>query len=115
MEKEFWAYDITSISSYSEHLRQVQYGLNKESDPLPQLNLALVFGEKSNLPFYYRQLARNIPDCKTTKNLLAKLDILGFSKVKLVMDRGFYSEDNINAFFNEHLKFLISVRMSLAL
>ena len=56
-EKEYWVYDITSISSYSEHLRQVQYGYNRESDPLPQLNLALVFGEESNLPFYYRKLA----------------------------------------------------------
>ncbi len=113
-EKEFWAYDITSISSYSECLRQVQYGRNKEHDTLPQLNLALVFGETSNLPFYYRKLAGNIPDSKTIKNLLANLDILGFSKVKLVMDRGFYSEDNINALFKEHLKFLISVKMSLA-
>jgi len=34
-EKEFWEYDTTSISSYSEQLRQVQYGHNKESDPLP--------------------------------------------------------------------------------
>ena len=113
-EKEFWAYDITSISSYSECLRQVQYGRNKEGDSLPQLNLALVFGETSNLPFYYRKLAGNIPDSKTIKNLLADLDILGFSKVKLVMDRGFYSEDNINALFKEHLKFMISVKMSLA-
>ncbi len=113
-EKEFWAYEITSISSYSEQLLQVQYGNNKESDLLPQLNLALVFGEKSNLPFYYRKLAGNIPDSKTVKNLLAELDILGFSKVKLVMDRGFYSEDNINALFNEHLKFLISTKMSLS-
>jgi len=113
-EKEFWAYDITSISSYSEYLRQVQYGKNKENDPLPQLNLALVFGETSNLPFYYRKLAGNIPDSKTIKNVLAELDILGFAKVKLVMDRGFYSEDNINAFFKEHLKFLISTKMSLA-
>lgn len=113
-EDEFWAYDITSISSYSEHLRQVQYGKNKENDPLAQLNLALVFGESSNLPFYYRKLAGNIPDTKTIKNLLAELNILGFSKVKLVMDRGFYSKDNINALFKEHLKFLISVRMSLA-
>ncbi len=113
-EKEFWAYDITSISSYSECLRQVQYGRNKEHDSLPQLNLAMVFGETSNLPFYYRKLAGNIPDSKTIKNLLADLDILGFSKVKLVMDRGFYSEDNINALFKEHLKFMISVKMSLA-
>lgn len=113
-EKEFWAYDITSISSYSEQLVQVQYGNNKESDQLPQLNLALVFGETSNLPFYYRKLAGNIPDSKTIKNLLAELDILGFSKVKLVMDRGFYSEDNINALFNEHLKFLIAGKMSIS-
>lgn len=115
IDKEFWAYDITSISSYSECLRQVQYGRNKEDDPLAQLNLALVFGESSNLPFYYRKLAGNIPDSKTIKNLLAELNVLGFTKVKLVMDRGFYSEDNINALFKAHLKFLISAKMSLAL
>ena len=114
IEKEFWAYDITTISSYSEQLRQVQYGRNKEHDPTPQLNLALIFGEKSNLPFYYRKLAGNIPDVKTVKNLLCELDTLGFSKVKLVMDRGFYSADNINALFKDHLKFLVSVKMSLA-
>ena len=114
IDKEFWAYDITSISSYSECLRQVEYGKNKEDDRLVQLNLALVFGESSNLPFYYRKLAGNIPDSKTVKTLLAELDLLGFSKVKLVMDRGFYSKDNINALFKERLKFLISAKMSLA-
>ena len=112
-EKEYWAYDITSISSYSESLRQVQYGKNKEDDRLPQLNLALVFGETSNLPFYYRKLAGNIPNSKTLKHLLADLDILGFSKVKLVMDRGFYSEENLNALFKDHIKFLIAGKMSL--
>ncbi len=112
-EKEYWAYDITSISSYSECLKQVQYGRNKDGDSLPQVNLALVFGEESNLPFYYRKLAGNIPDSKTLKHLLTSLDILGFSKVKLVMDRGFYSEANINALLHAHRKFLISVKMSL--
>lgn len=112
--KEFWAYDITSISSYSETLKQVQYGNNKEDDKLPQINLALVFGEESNLPFYYRKLAGNIPDVKTVKNLLADLNILGFKKVKLVMDRGFYSESNINAMYKEHLKFLIAAKTSLS-
>jgi len=114
-EEEFWAYDTTTISSHSECLRQVQHGFNKENDRLPQLNLALVFGEKTNLPFYYRKLAGNIPDSKTVKHLLAELDLLGYAKVKLLMDRGFYSEDNINALFKDHLKFLISVKMSLAL
>lgn len=114
-EKEFWAYDITTIFNYSKLLKQVQYGKNKEHDHLPQLNLAMVFGEKTNLPFHYRKLAGNIPDAKTAKNLLAELDILGFSKVKLIMDRDFYSEDNINALFKEHLKFIIAVKMSFVL
>jgi transposase len=112
-EKEYWAYDVSTFSSYSETLRQVQYGYNKEHDRLPQLNLALLFGEESGLPFYYRKLAGNIPDSKTVVNLLADLSVLGFNKVKLVMDRGFYSEANINGLYKEHLKFLVAAKTSL--
>ena len=113
VEDEYWAYDSTSISSYSETLAQVQYGRNKEDDKLPQLNLLLVFGEKSRLPFYYRKLAGNIPDSKTVKHLLEDLDILGFGKTKFVMDRGFYSEQNINGLYQKHVKFLVGVKLSL--
>lgn len=113
VEEEYWAYDSSSISSYSETLNQVQWGKNKEDDKLPQINLVLVFGEKTGLPFYYRKLAGNIPDVKTVKHLLEDLDILGFGKTKFVMDRGFYSEDNINGLYKEHVKFLVGVRLSL--
>lgn len=112
-EKEYWAYDTTSISSYSESLRQVKYGMNKEHDILPQLNLALLFGQESNLPFYYRKLSGNIHDVKTVKNMLADMDFLGLRKVHLVMDRGFYSAENINGLYKEHHKFLMGVKLSL--
>ena len=111
-DNEFWAYDTTSISSYSNLLKQVKYGFNKESDPLPQINLALLFGEESNLPFYYRKLAGNISDAKTVKHLIADMEAIGFSKVKLVMDRGFYNEENINSLYHNHLKFLLSTKVS---
>ncbi|WP_292492650.1 IS1634 family transposase [Methanoculleus sp. 10] len=113
--QEFWAYDTTTLSSYSETLRQVQYGHNKEHDRLPQLKLALVFGQESNLPFYYRKIAGNIVDSKTIRHLLSDLEFLGHSKIKLVMDRGCYSEDTINNLFRDHVKFLVSVKMSLSL
>lgn len=114
IEDEYWAYDSTSISSYSEALNQIQYGKNKENDKLPQLNLLLIFGEKSGLPFYYRKLAGNIPDVKTVKHLLEELDMFGVGKTKFVMDRGFYSEENINGMYREHIKFLVGVRLSLS-
>jgi len=113
IEKEYWAYDTTTISSYSETLLQVQYGKNKEGKRLPQIKLLLVFGEESRLPFYYRKLAGNTPDSKTVKNFLVELDVLGFHKVKTVMDRGFYSAENINGLYKEHIKFLIGAKISL--
>ena len=114
VEKEYWAYDSTSISSRSDTLRQVKYGKNKDDDHLPQINLALVFGEESRLPFYYRKLAGNVPDVKTIQELLRELDILGYEKIKLVMDRGYYSVENINALFKKHMKFLCGTSSALS-
>jgi len=113
IEDEYLYYDITTISSLSTTLKQVQYGHNKENDKLPQLNLALVYGEKSELPFYYRKLAGNTPDVKTIKTLLAELDILGFNNTKLVMDKGFYSLDNISRMLQDRVRFLISAKTSI--
>jgi len=111
---EYWAYDSTSISSHSECLRQVRHGKNKDGDRLPQINLLLLFGQKSNLPFYYRKLAGNIPDVKTLRVLMRDLDVLGYPKVKLVTDRGFYSMDNVNGLYQNHIKFLMSASTSLS-
>ena len=114
IENEYWAYDTTSISSYSEGLQQVKYGMNKEQDGLLQFNLALLFGQESNLPFYYRKLSGNISDVQTVKNVLADIEFLGLRKVHLVMDRGFYSAANINSLYKDHYKFLMGAKLSLA-
>ena len=46
LDQEYWAYDTTSISSYSECLKQVKYGINKESDPLPRKSILHFCSEK---------------------------------------------------------------------
>lgn len=112
-QEEYWAYDTTSISSYSQQLSQVQYGHSKEDDTLPQINLALVFGETSNLPFYYRKLPGNMPDVMTVKRLLSDFRHQGIPKVKLVMDRGFFSKENVTMLYQNHQKFLLSPRIGL--
>jgi len=115
VEKEYLAYDSTSVSSYSRCLRQVRYGKNKDHEPLPQINLALLFGQESRLPFYYRKLAGNIPDVKTLRKLLADMSTLGYRKFKVVLDRGFFSAANINDLYKHHMKFLIGAKLSLKL
>ena len=112
---EYLAFDTTSISSYSQLIKQSKYGKNKEGDSLPQINLALLYGEESRLPVYYRKLAGNISDVKMIENLIKDVDFLNLEKLKLVMDRGFYSEKNINDLMKHHHKFLIGVKTSLTI
>jgi len=111
-EKEYLAYDTTSISSYSEYIKAVRYGKNKDNDGLPQVNMALVFGEESCMPVYYRILPGNITDVMTIRKLIKDIDFLEIDKLKLVLDRGFYSANNVNALYKAHHKFLLAVKLN---
>lgn len=113
VDSEYLAYDSTSISSYSKCLKQVRYGKNKDHEPLAQINLTLLFGQQSRLPFYYRKLSGNIPDVKTLRKLLVDMNTLGYEKIKVVLDRGFFSAANINDLYKNHMKFLIAAKLSL--
>lgn len=93
-ESEYLCFDITSVSSYSTLNEHVKYGENRDSEDLPQINLVLLFGQKSMIPVYYRDLPGNISDVRTLKNLLNTFGKLGMPKVHLVMDRDFYSKKN---------------------
>jgi transposase len=58
-------------------------------------------------------LAGNIPDVKTLRKLLADMNTLGYEKIKVVLDRGFFSAANINDLYRRHMKFLIAAKLSL--
>ena len=47
------------------------------------------------------------------ENLIKDVDFLKLDKLKLVLDRGFYSEKNINDLMRHHHKFLIGAKTSL--
>ena len=113
IEKEYWAFDITTISSYSTVLKQVKNGKNKEHDRLPQINLALLFGQQSGLPFYYRKLPGNITDVQTMRQLVHEFNVMGYRKINVILDRGFYSKSNVDELYKNHQKFIIGVKLSL--
>jgi transposase len=109
---EYWFYDTTSISSYSEYIESVRWGKNKDHVPLPQLNIAAVMDAGSKLPVYFKNIAGNINDVSTIRSLLADAGQLGAGRMRLCLDRGFYSRSNINALMREHMKFLIGLKTS---
>ena len=65
------------------------------------------------MPMYFRMLPGNISDVSLIPNLLKDVDFLNMEKLKLVLDRGFYSENNVNAMMKYHHKFLIGAKLNL--
>ncbi len=94
-EDEFVVFDITSISSYSKMIGSVEWGYNRDKEKLPQINLGMVFGQPSLLPIFYNLYQGSIRDVSTLKNILEFLGQFELKKVTFLLDKGFYSTENI--------------------
>jgi transposase len=112
LEDDYLCYDITSISSYSEFNEYIKYGHNRDLDKLPQLNLAILFGQKGRLPVYFERTPGNITDVTTLHNLLKTFKALEAKTLHYVMDKGFYSKKNVDELLASRDKFILSVPLN---
>jgi hypothetical protein len=112
LEDDYLCYDITSISSYSAFNEYIRYGHNRDREKLPQLNLAMLFGEKSKLPVYYHRTPGNITDVQTVHNLLATFKKLDIKNLHYVLDKGFYSKKNVDELLERKDHFTLSVPLN---
>jgi transposase len=108
-EVEYFALDITSVSSYSELNEYVRDGYNRDGEKLPQVNLCLLLGEKSGIPVYFEVLPGSVRDVSALKNVQALMGWTGVKRLHFVMDRGFYSEANVDGMYDAHVRFTIGV------
>jgi transposase len=109
LEEDYLCYDITSISSYAKNNEYTQWGYNRDSESLEQINMAMLFGQNARLPAYYRRLPGNISDVATLKTTIKSLEFLGIPSMHFVLDRGFYSKANIDELYKHNHKFTIAV------
>ncbi len=108
-QDDYYAMDVTSVSSYSEFLDFVRFGYNRDKEALPQVNLLMVTGVKSRMPLYYRIIPGSIKDVRTLQDSLANMSFMEKASFHYVMDKGFYSGQNIDAFYAGHKKFIIGI------
>lgn len=107
--KGYFAMDITSVSSYSEFIDFVQWGYNRDGEDLPQINLLMLTSEETHLPVYYRILSGALKDVSSLRESLDNFRLLKARTVRMVMDKGFYSEPNVDAMYAAHYRFSIGV------
>jgi transposase len=100
-EKEYIAYDVSSISTHSRNIDVAEWGYNRDHERLPQLNLGMYYGMTSHVPVYYDLYSGSIPDKTYLEFMMTTAKDLGICDVCFVMDRGFVTEDNL-IYMNEN-------------
>jgi hypothetical protein len=113
-ENEFLALDITSVSSYSELISDVEWGYNRDKEKLAQINLCLILGEKTKLPIFQTVYSGSLTDVSTLNTTLKLTEFLEISRMLVVMDKGFYSQTNVDNLISNHTgyKFLLAMPFS---
>jgi transposase len=108
-------FDITSVSCYAEGLDAVEWGYNRDEESLPQINLGILYAENNQLPLYYQLYPGSIPDVTTLKNLVHYLALFQLKERLFVLDRGFYSANNLCTMHQTPIKFIIPMSRSVKL
>ncbi len=71
-----------------------------------QIRFLFVVDKKSSIPLYFRYLPGNIVDVSTLNTTVEELKKYGIRSSFVLVDAGFYSEDNIKGLFTEKIDFL---------
>lgn len=111
--KEYIAYDVTSFSSYGKRNEELEWGYNRDKEKLPQINMGVYYGQECMLPLYYRAYPGSISDKAHLKYMVFDNELINCKKARYVMDRGFYSADNLRYLVENNCRFIIALPGSL--
>jgi transposase len=105
-------YDVTSISSYSKVITDVEYGYNRDGENLCQFNIGIFCNETTKMPIYYNRYNGSLTDKTNLSFALENARAVGINNVKLVLDGGFISAECFAALNKIGKSFTIGIPMS---
>ena len=89
-------YDLSAIRYYGTENDLARYGHYYHSNgENREINFVLAVTGKGGIPVHHRPLAGSIPSVSTIRGFTGDLKDFGIMSILIVIDRGFYSSDNM--------------------
>ena len=111
-EKSWLGIDSTSFTYYGRSLADGKRGRNKEHDRADQINELVVYDFTDGAPVYYRKMPGNMPDTRSLRVTMEELKANGFDRVRLVLDRGYVSEEVMGMLVKRRCSFVMMAKTS---
>lgn len=109
-EKIYISYDSTNKNCQSGEIEMVEYGHAKEAKDLPIFNYAVAYDTKNREPLFYEQYPGSIVDVSQLQFMLEKARGYGYKNVGFILDRGYFSKENIKYMDKCGYDFVIMVK-----
>ena len=111
-EKEYIAYDTTSISTYSKNIESAEWGYNRDNDQLPQVNFGMFYGISTRTPVYYNMYSGSIPDKSCLEFMMSNAKDIGIDQICFVFDQGLVTKENFACMFENQYSFITALPQS---
>ena len=109
-EKIYISYDSTNKNCQAGDIRFVEYGHAKEEKGLPVLNYSIAYDTKNREPLFYEEYGGSIVDISQLQYMLGKAEGYGYRKAAFILDRGYFSKENIEYMDRLGYDFVIMVK-----
>lgn len=109
-QRIYISYDSTNKNSQAGDISLIEYGKAKDDKGLPVYNLALAFDKTNRIPLFYELYPGSITDVSQFAYMVDKVKEYKYKKIGFVLDRGYFSKDNIRYMEQNGYAFVIMVK-----
>ena len=109
-EKVYISYDSTNKHCQAGDIRLAEFGHEKEKGKKPIYNFSVAYDRNNRVPLFYEEYPGSINDVSQLQFLLEKAAAYGYKNAGFILDRGYFSEPNINFMDRKRYDFLIMVK-----
>ena len=114
-EKIYISYDSTNKNSQAGDLEIVEYGHPKVDVGLPVFNYSVAYDTNNRVPLFYEEYPGSVVDVSQLRYMLDKAKEYGYRHAGFILDRGYFSKDNIHYLEKSGYDFVIMMKGKKAL
>lgn len=109
-ERIYISYDSTNKACQAGDIEMVEYGRPKDGSSNTIFNFSIAYDIKNKEPLFYEEYPGSIVDVSQLQYMLEKARGYGYSKAGFILDRGYFSKDNIHYMDKCGYDFVIMVK-----
>lgn len=109
-QRVYLSYDSTNKNCDAGDIDIAEFGKAKDDKGVPIFNLAMAFDETNRTPLLYEEYPGSVNDVSQLTFLVDKVKEYGYTKIGFILDRGYFSKDNIRYIDENGYEFIIMVK-----